>query len=619
MCSIAGWVNYSGLAPDAAPIVEQMSDSQSSRGPDGAGMWISEKAILAHRRLSVIDIASGNQPMALTAPQSVRDRIVLTYNGELYNYHELRRELVGRGHQFRTQSDTEVVLNAWAEWGVKAVERFNGIFAFAIWDNDDETLWLVRDRLGVKPLHYHWESGRMIFASEAKGILAHPDVSPAIDEDGLRQLALPLLKFPGSNPYRGVSEVLPGQALSLSRNGIRKIQYWDLREVITRTDPGASLDDSVDRLRWLLQDTVARQTIADVPLCTLLSGGLDSSAVTAIANGLPGHHGVQSFSVDFTDAARSADSRSALDRRYAKEAADYIGSTHSNIVLDAASLSDVGVRDATVRARDLPNGFGDLDMSLLLLCAEIRKHATVALSGEAADEILGGYQWFHDPSAVWADTFPWMADSPAHGYLHQRVLATLAPDLVERLKLEEYLHDEYSTALHGLEFDRRLGRANRRHREIIYLALSHFLPMLLDRNDRLSMASGLEVRVPFCDHRIVELLVTLSREVHNAGGREKGVLREAVRGLLPTDVLERQKSPYPTTPDPDYSRSIARQVADVVTDPPDGIKEIFAERLLDPRQIENAARSHGLVSNFEGEVILNFASWFRQYQPKLVA
>ncbi|MEV0334357.1 asparagine synthase (glutamine-hydrolyzing) [Nocardia sp. NPDC050717] len=618
MCAIAGWVDHSGLPADAVPIAEQMNDAQLSRGPDGSGLWHGGRAILAHRRLAVIDIAAGTQPMTHTAP-SGRDRLVLSYNGELYNYRELRRDLAARGHRFHTHSDTEVVLNAWAEWGPRAVEHFNGIFAFAVWDTTEETLWLVRDHLGVKPLHYHLDGDRLLFASEAKGILAHPDVPAVVDEDGLRQLALPLLKFPGANPYRGVAEVLPGQILAFSRAGLRRTTYWDLAEVISRSEPTAEVNASVERLRWLLEDTVERQTIADVPLCTLLSGGLDSSAITALANARPGRAGVESFSVDFSDAAGTADSRSALDRRFAREAAEFIGSRHTNIVLDAALLSDPSVRDATVRARDLPNGFGDLEMSLLLLCAEIRQRATVALSGEAADEILGGYKWFHDPRAFWADTFPWIADSPAHGHLHQRVLATLAPELIERLRLHDYLRDEYTTALSGLDLDPALSPEERRHREVIHLGLTYFLPMLLDRSDRLSMASGLEIRVPFCDHRIVEHLVTLPRAVHNTGGREKGVLRDAVTGLLPTAVLERQKSPYPTTPDPDYSTTIARQVADVVTDPPDGLREIFASRLLDPGEIANAARSRGLVSNFEGEVILNFASWFQQYRPKLVS
>lgn len=617
MCGIAGWIDLSGLGPDAQTIAEKMNDEHALRGPDGAGVWLSRYAVIAHRRLSVIDIENGEQPMLFPASPGSETRWALTYNGELYNYQELRRELSTRGHTFRTSSDTEVVLAAWVEWGARAVERFNGIFAFSVWDNQEETLWLVRDHLGVKPLHYYHDGGSLIFGSEAKSILAHPDVVTAVDEDGLRQLVLPLLKFPGTNPYRGISEVLPGQVLEFSRRGIRTIRYWDVKDFIGRPSEAKDLDEAVERLRSLLDDTVTRQTIADVPLCTFLSGGLDSSAVTAIANGLPGRAGVSSFSVDFADAADSVDSRSALDRRFAREAADHIGSRHANIVLDSSLLASEAVRDATVRARDLPNGFGDLDTSLLLLCREVRKHATVALSGEAADELLGGYLWFHEPRAVWADTFPWIADSPAHGHLHQRVLSTIDPDLARTLRLDEYLRDAYATALGGLTFESGLSKEERRHREIIHLGVSYFLPMLLDRNDRLSMANGLEVRVPFTDHRIVEHLVTLDQGIHNAGGREKGVLRDAVRDLLPVGVLERKKSPYPTTPDPDYSRKLEQQVASVLADPPDGLADIFAPRVLAPGGLTDSARSHGLVSNFEGEVVLNFASWLRQYSPKL--
>ncbi|MFE9248983.1 asparagine synthase (glutamine-hydrolyzing) [Streptomyces sp. NPDC007088] len=618
MCGIVGWIDLTGLGPDAPAIAEKMNAEHEHRGPDGSGVWLSRYAVLAHRRLSVIDIENGEQPMLHPSTPGAEARTVLSYNGELYNYRELRRELAGRGHRFRTSSDTEVVLAAWVEWGVRAVEHFNGIFAFAVWDESEETLWLVRDHLGVKPLHYHQEGDRLVFGSEVKSILAHPDVVAAVDEAGLRQLLLPMLKFPGTNPYRGICEVLPGQVLEFSRRGVRTTTYWKLADFVGREAEANDLGSAVEELRSLLDDTVARQTVADVPVGTFLSGGLDSSVVTAIAAALPGRAGrVSSFSVDFTDAAGSADSRSALDRRYAREAADWIGSRHSNIVLDSGLLASGAVRDATVRARDLPTGFGDLDASLLLLCRAIREHATVALSGEAADEILGGYLWFHDPRAVWADTFPWIADSPAHGYLHQRVLSTISPELVKELRVEEYLRDEYTTALAELTFAPGLSRPERRHREIIHLAITRFLPTLLDRNDRLSMAGALEVRVPFCDHRVVQHLVTLSQHIHNAGGREKGVLRDAAAGLLPVDVLERKKSPYPTTPDPDYSRKLEEQVTEVLADPPDGLGDIFAEHVLAPGRVTDSARSHGLVSNFEGEVLLNFASWLRQYTPKL--
>lgn len=617
MCGITGWVNFDGLGLSAHDSVQQMNDALAHRGPDGDGIWLGDRAVIAHRRLSIIDIEHGAQPMIHRDTPEGSERLVLSYNGELYNHVELRQELRSLGHTFQTRSDSEVLLKAWAQWGYSSAERLNGIFAFAIWDNREETLWLVRDHLGVKPLHYRADGIGILFGSEVKAILAHPEVRTVIDADGLRQLALPLLKFPGKNPYQGIEEVLPGEVIAFSRNGRKSFRYWDIADVLSRSTSDLSANDASEYLRTLLVDTVQRQSIADVPLCTLLSGGLDSSAVTAIANSLRRDAAVKSFSVDFADTSASIDSRSALDRRYAWEAAEYIGSEHRNIVLDSALLAHREVRDAALRARDLPNGFGDLDTSLLLLCREVRKHATVALSGEAADEILGGYRWFSEPAAAWSDTFPWIADSPAHGYLHQRVLSTLDPALIERLELDAYLREEYATALNKLQLDPGLSREERRHREIIALALTYFLPMLLDRNDRLSMASGLEVRVPFCDPRIVELVTTLPRSIHTVGGREKGVLRDAIGDLLPVGVRERTKSPYPTTPDPEYSRILAADVGATLSDPAPELQDIFRPEVLDPAQIADSARSRGLVSNFEGEVILNFASWLRQYRPTI--
>ncbi|PXA77074.1 asparagine synthase (glutamine-hydrolyzing) [Auritidibacter sp. NML100628] len=497
------------------------------------------------------------------------------------------------------------------------MDRLNGIFAFSIWDTESKTAWLVRDPLGVKPLHYHAAGEALVFGSEIKSLLAHPTISSDIDDAGMRQLLLPLLKFPGENPYRDIQEVLPGHILEFSPRGVRHTQYWNLAEILGRPNTTENPEEAASALSALLQDTVTRQTIADVPLCTFLSGGLDSSAVTAIANSLRNTEPVSSFSVDFSDVSGSLDSRSAQDRRYAHEAAAYIGSRHHNIVLDSTRLAESSVRDAALRARDLPNGFGDLETSLLLLCREVRRHATVALSGEGADEILGGYRWFNEPDAVWSDTFPWMADTPAHGHLHQRVLATLRPDLVSKLELNTRLHDEYSTALNRLELDPDLSEADRRHREISYLAITYFLPMLLDRNDRLSMASGLEVRVPFCDPRIVELVATLPRNIHNSGGREKGVLRDAIGERLPESVRERTKSPYPTTPDPEYSRILEADLENALAEPPAQLAEIFRPEVLHPDNATTSARHQGLVSNFESEVILNFTSWFRQYEPNL--
>ena len=618
MCGIAGWVDHEGLPPDAAHIVTAMNDRLTSRGPDGSGVWISPTAALAHRRLSVIDLDGGGQPMTTGADAAGADDLVLSYNGELYNFRELRRELSTRGHRFRSESDTEVVLAAWAEWGPAAVDRFTGIYAFAVWSPAARTLWLVRDRLGVKPLHYHCADGGMVFASEVKGLFAHPDVDPVVDDDGLRQLLVPLLKFPGANPYRNVAEVLPGEIVAYSPAGSSHHRYWDIAEVITRDHSAADPTDATATLAGLLQDTIAAQTVADVSVGTFLSGGLDSSVIAAFARRSPGLSSVRSFSVDFTDVGGTRDTRSALDRVHALAAATHIGSAHTNVVLDAHRLSDPRVRDATVEAHDQPTGcFGDLQMSMYLLCREIRGDVTVALSGEGADEILGGYRWFRENSAVVADTFPWIADGPAHGHLHQRARSVIEPGLVAALGLDDLVADEYRSALQRLDLPAGLTAAERRHREIIYLAVTYFLPMLLDRTDRLSMAHGLEVRVPFCDHRIVEHLVGLSAAHHNTGGREKGLLRDAARGMLPHSVLERAKSPFPSSPDPMYSAALSRQLANVVSDPPDGLAGIVRPELLRPGAVDGQERATGLVSNIEGEILLNMASWLRLYRPRL--
>ncbi|QPB24752.1 asparagine synthase (glutamine-hydrolyzing) [Rhizobium sp. 007] len=615
MCGIAGWIDFAGLPSNADQLVETMNNVLARRGPDGSGVWRSEFACLGHRRLSVIDLEGGAQPMELSRE---RGSITLTYNGEIYNYRELRQELLARGHTFKTQSDTEVLLAAWSEWGYESLGRLNGMFSFALWDASREELWLLRDHLGIKPLYYHWRGSSLLFASEVKALFAHPSVHAVIDAEGVAQLLLPLIKFPGANPYKDVFEVLPGSATVFSRNGLRSIRYWNLEEIISRAPPRIEITQAGASLRGLLIDTIERQTIADVPLCTLLSGGLDSSAITAGAQKIQtGNSKVRSFSVDFNDAADSQTSRSALDRKFAHEAAAFIGSEHRNIVLDTSLLAAPETRDACVAARDLPNGIGDLDLSLLLLCRKVREHATVALSGESADELLAGYLWFQEPTAVWADTFPWLADSPAHGYLHQRILNAFQPALLAELQLEEYLQDHYSAALSKLDLDPGLSAADRRHREIMYLAVTHFLPTLLDRNDRLSMATGLEVRVPFCDHRIVEHLVTLPAAVHTADGREKSVLRQAAKDMLPVGVLERKKSPYPSVPDPTYSSQIASQIDALTSDQRARLRDFFSPSILDGRGAAGMTASHGLISNIEGELVLNFASWFTQYNAQI--
>lgn len=405
MCGIAGWVAFDQDLTARQEVLAAMTETMACRGPDAGGVWVTTHAGLGHRRLAVIDIEGDTQPM--TVEQDGRPLVTLTYSGEVYNHLELRTELAAYGHRFRTHSDTEVVLHAYLRWGVDFATHLNGMFAFALWDARSEELLLVRDRMGVKPLYYHRTADGVLFGSEPKAILAHPSVDPVVDLDGLREL-LTLVRTPGHAVYRGMAEVRPGHLLRIRREGLTDHQYWAL-EAREHTD---DLATTIGTVRELLDDIVRRQLISDVPLCSLLSGGLDSSAVTALAaRGLAaaGKGPVRSFSVDFvgqTENFRPDEFRPTPDSPFAHLLAEHVAAEHRDIVLDAAALADPRHREAVLRAADLPTGLGDMDTSLYLLFREIRRHSTVALSGESADELFGGYAWFHQRESVYGGTFP---------------------------------------------------------------------------------------------------------------------------------------------------------------------------------------------------------------------
>lgn len=555
MCGICGWIDFDRdlRAPDARRQLADMTATMACRGPDGEGTWIDEHAALGHRRLAIIDIEGGGQPMTLQ--QDGRPALVLVYTGETYNYRELRQRLAAMGHQFDTSSDTEVVLHAHHEWGRRdprsAVIELNGMFAYAIWDTGKRELLLIRDRLGIKPLYYYPTEHGVLFGSEPKAILANGLAERAMDADGLRR-TLSFVGDPYNTVFRGMREVRPGHIVRVTRDGVQQMTYWQL------TDSGHTDDEptTVQRVRELLEDTIRRQLIADVPLCTLLSGGLDSSALTALAARFSDER-IRSFAVDFvghTDNFIPSLARPTPDGPYVQEVANFVGTEHMDITLSADELMDPNVRAATLHARDLPLTWGNLDSSLYLLFRAIRQHSTVALSGEAADEIFGGYPQFHDPAHVQADTFPWLVSRS-----QQNTVQYLDPGLIEKLDLPGYVDEQYRRAL--AEVPTLTGPASadpreRRMREVCYLYLTRHLPGLLDRKDRVSMASGLEVRVPYCDHRLVEYVFGAPWAYKTFDRREKSLLRAATADLLPQLVVQRVKSAYPDIQDPSYDRML---------------------------------------------------------------
>lgn len=557
MCGITGWIDWEVDLTRHRPTIEAMNETLANRGPDDAGVWLSPRAALAHRRLIVIDPEGGGQPMIRRCGDGL---YVITYNGELYNTPELRRELEARGHTFRGHSDTEVLLYAFMEWGPACVERLNGIFAFAVWDDKEQTLYLARDRLGVKPLFYSQRGSAFLFASELKALLAHPAVRPEIDAEGLAEVfALAPARTPGHGVFRGVAELKPGHWMLVNRNGIRTCCYWALE---SRPHPD-DLETTAATIRRLLQDTVERQLVSDVPVCTLLSGGLDSSAVTAFAASAFTRAGLgplNTYSVDYVGNDRyfhPSDFQPNSDAWWVGQVADYLGTRHHNVLIDTPEL--VEALETAVRARDLP-GMADVDSSLYLFAKAVKKEATVALSGEAADEIFGGYPWFRREEDINAKTFPWAR-------LLEKRLRFLSPELVQYIRPEEHVAERYLQAL--AEVPRLEGEDQRdaRLREISYLSITRFMPVLLDRKDRMSMAVGLEVRVPYCDHRLVEYVWNIPWSMKFCDGKEKGILRRALAGLLPAGVLERRKSPYPKTHNPAYLAAVRDRVLSILDDP----------------------------------------------------
>jgi asparagine synthase (glutamine-hydrolysing) len=617
MCGIVGWVSFGRDLRREAAVIRAMTGTMSLRGPDAEGIWLAEHVGLGHRRLAVIDLPTGAQPMTVERDGTVV--AALTYSGEVYNYRELRAELRGYGHQFRTSSDTEVVLHAYLEWGESFVDRLNGMYAFGLWDEAAQVLLLVRDRLGVKPLYYQAVPDGVVFASEPKGILAHPSASATVDLDGLRE-SLSLVKTPGHGGYRDLREVRPGHVLRVDVTGTRDRRYWSLvpRE---HTD---DLPTTIRTVRELLDDIVARQLIADVPVCALLSGGLDSSVITALAAAAlraDGAGPVRSFAVDFVGQAENFQADMIYgtpDAPYVHDLAALVAADHTDIVLDSTDLIDPLHRGGVSAAYDLPSNMGDVLTSLYLLFRSVRERSTVALSGESADEVFGGYFWFQQPTLLAADTFPWqagivaaLAGRPEPG------LSLLDPGLVAALDLTGYRDAAYRQGLSEVEHLPDEKPVEHRMREVFYLHLTRFLQILLDRKDRLSMAHGLEVRVPFCDHRLVEYVYNTPWEMKTFDGREKSLLRAATADLLPESVRQRRKSPYPTTQDPRYEQALC-----------DATRALLAEGdapvspLLDNAKAKEIA-GRDLTSNPLGyarygiEVVLSLNEWLRRYPVRL--
>lgn len=551
MCAIAGVI---GVRPDQQ-VERKMFSTMAHRGPDGCGSYHNGDCTLLHTRLAIIDIDGGRQPMCL---QWGQERYVITYNGELYNTEDIRKKLLALGHSFSGHSDTEVLLHGYAQWGEAVLEELNGIYAFAVWEEKNQRLFLARDRIGVKPLFYTHVGTDLIFASEIKTLLAHKEATAKIDAEGIAELLLlGPGRSPGSGVFRGMKEIEPGCCGYYAKGRLQIRRYWKL----TDREHRESFEETAEVVRELVMDAICRQLVSDVPIGTFLSGGLDSSLISAIcAERITGQGGtLPTFSVDYLNNDRyfrPGKFQPNSDPAYIDIMCRAIESEHHWTVLDPEEL--IGCLEDATYARDLP-GMADVDFSLLAFCKQIREHVKVALSGECADEIFGGYPWYRDPEIRSKDGFPWAQNTAQRvGILNPGVLGSLDPF--------DYVQDRYRQTVSQSDILPGQDALERRMKEMVNLNFRWFMQTLLDRKDRMSMWWGLEVRVPFCDHRIAEYLYGVPWEFKDYNGKEKGLLRYAVQGILPDEILWRKKSPYPKTFDPRYTTLLEDRINRLLSD-----------------------------------------------------
>ena len=609
MCSIAGIIGGS-LSPERRHEVSaEMNLVQRHRGPDQTGIFDAGAVSLAHNRLSVIDPANGLQPMTRSRWGS---EYTIIYNGELYNTAELRRELEAVGLTFSTNCDTEVLLGAYMVWGEACLARLNGIFAFAVYDARLHRVFLARDRMGVKPLFYAHTGGALVFASEIKALFRYPGFEPRLDREGLWQLVYLLpTRIPGSGVFQGVEELLPGWCMTVDADGAcHSHAYWRLEAREHRESPA----DTVHHVGELVRDAITRQLVSDVPLCTLLSGGLDSSLISSVAARYLHGQGRELDTYSFEHEGNREHFKATpfqpnSDDAYASAMAEYIGSHHT--ILTASSEEEAALlRDAAV-FRDLP-GMGDVDASLLFYCSLIKRRHTVGLSGECADEIFGGYPWFRDPPEELTG-FPWIYSLGMRSSLFND--AVVLPRAGE-----DYIGGVFRRS--NAECPLLEGESNRDKvlRQITFASMNWFMHALLERKDRMSMASALEVRVPFADHRIAEYVFNIPWDIKRKDNVEKAVLRDASEDLLPDSVRLRKKSPYPKTHNPLYEQLVTTQLQQALQDTDSVLHVLLREDILkDIGKLQNITWFGQLMARPQlVAYLVQLDHWFRHYHVQML-
>ena len=586
MCSICGEFNF--FEPLDQSLTYKMNESMKHRGPDESNLFFDSYSSLGHNRLAVIDVENGHQPMSVIYGNK---KYTIVYNGEIYNAPELRREIEKQGIRLSTSCDTEIVLYSYILYGVDCPSMLNGIFAFSVYDG--EKAFFARDRFGVKPLYYSKIGNSLLFASEIKSLLKCDKISKKVTKEALWEILYLSPNFVGGkSPYKDISELCPAECMIFDKNGLKKWKYWKIEAKPYYKDK----DFAIEKTEYLVSDAIKRQLVSDVPLCVLLSGGLDSSVVSAIASEEYKKEGraLSTYSFEYEGNKQSFQNslfQPECDDDYALFLADYLGTKHTVLTCPTRELVDLLL--PSTMYRDLP-GQADIDSSLMYFCREIKKTHTVGLSGECSDEIFGGYPWFYRPEMLYSDFFPWIHAPKLRASLFK-------DDTISGDNGYEYVRAIYQSTLKECPTLKSDNDEMKTSRIASYLSVNYFMTSLLQRKDRMSMASGVEIRVPFADHRIFEFVFNVPWEIKFENKVEKALLRNSMKSHLPEKILWRKKSPYPKTHNKEYMRLVS---------------QMFKERYQQSRYLKELLDTSRLE-----EIISSNSTWFGQLMgaPQLLA
>lgn len=613
MCGLVGFVNPKKDISEYRNVLNDMNEEIARRGPDEDGMYFEDNICLGHKRLIVIDPDGGKQPMIF---MNQGNTYALVYNGQLYNTEDLRKELSDNGFTFEGHSDTEVLLKSFVHWKYDVVNHLNGIFSFAIWNSKEKELFIARDHFGVKPFYYSLIDDTLVFASEVKALFKYPGISAKIDSEGISELfGLGPSHTPGHGIFKDIHELKPASYAIFNSSGLHVQKYWSLVSK-PHTD---SFGTTCDKVRFLLEDSIRRQLVSDVPLCTFLSGGLDSSIITLYAanyckeKGLPP---LDTYSVDYVDNDKNfvkTDFQPNSDNYYINLMQKELNTNHHTIILDTPELAD-SLEDAMI-ARDYP-GMADVDSSLLLFCKNVKKNATVTLTGECSDEIFGGYPWFFREDALNSETFPWSIALDERQTL-------LNPEIAKKVHIKDYINYRYTESLNEVDILDVDSEETKQKRKISHLTLNWFMQTLLDRSDRMAMYNGFEIRVPFCDYRLAEYVWNIPWEIKALNGREKGLLRYVMKDVLPSEIVDRKKSPYPKTWNPNYLQKVKGMLTKIMEN-----KDAPINLLLNRQYILDIIKTDGKAFTrpwfgqlMTGPQLMAYLCqvnmWLERYQPKI--